>query len=202
MTLKIAAPTFGGTQRLVRAVGKFNAMRMLLSGRPVTAQEVMSAILKAEVDLLWFGGIGTYVKASTETHSDIGDRANDAIRVNGNELRVKVVGEGGNLGWTQAGRIEFAAHGGRVNTDFIDNSAGVDTSDHEVNIKILLAPDVRAGRLASEARNELLASMTDDVAQLVLTHNVDQNLALSTEAAQESTMASAQDGSPMPNNPA
>ena len=159
----------------------------------LTPTELIRAILGAPVDLLWNGGIGTYVKGSSETHAKVGDKANDAVRLNGAQVRARVAGEGGNLGWTQAGRIEFAAHGGRVNTDFIDNSAGVDTSDHEVNIKILLAPDVRAGRLASEARNELLASMTDDVAQLVLTHNVDQNLALSTEAAQESTMASAQE---------
>ena len=106
----------------------------------------MRAILRAPVDLLWNGGIGTYVKAHTETHADVGDRANDAIRVDARELRCRVVGEGGNLGFTQRARIEFALAGGRINTDAIDNSAGVDTSDHEVNIKILLDAAARTGR--------------------------------------------------------
>src|SRR4051812_31324924 len=113
----------------------------------------MKAILLAPVDLLWNGGIGTYVKASAETHADVGDKANDALRVNGDELRVKVVGEGGNLGLTQRGRIEFARSGGKVNTDALDNSAGVDCSDHEVNIKILLDQLVTEGRLTGEQRN-------------------------------------------------
>ncbi len=128
---------------------------------------LISAILKAPVDLFWNGGIGTYVKASSETHADVGDRANNALRVNGLELRCKVVGEGGNLGLTQLGRIEAAQRGVLLNTDFIDNSAGVDTSDHEVNIKILLNDVVQAKTLCFDARNALLASMTDDVAQLV-----------------------------------
>ncbi len=118
--------------------------------------ELISAILRAPVDLLWNGGIGTYVKASAETHADVGDKANDAVRVNAADLRCKVVGEGGNLGLTQLARIEFALNGGLVNTDFIDNSAGVDTSDHEVNIKILLDQVVRDGELTDEQRNEVL----------------------------------------------
>ncbi len=141
--------------------------------------ELMSAILKAPVDLLWNGGIGTYVKGSTEQHSDVGDRANNGLRVNGNELRCKVVGEGGNLGLTQLGRVEAALHGVLLNTDFIDNSAGVDTSDHEVNIKILLNSQVQDGKLKMEARNKLLASMTDEVADLVLWDNYRQNQAIS-----------------------
>ena len=130
----------------------------------MTPAELMRAILLAPVDLLWNGGIGTYVKAASETHADAGDKANDAIRVDGRELRAKCVGEGGNLGLTQAGRIEYARKGGRINTDFIDNSAGVDTSDHEVNIKILLDRVVRDGDLTEKQRNKLLAEMTDEVA--------------------------------------
>ncbi|WP_301801007.1 NAD-glutamate dehydrogenase [Nocardioides sp. ChNu-153] len=149
----------------------------------LTPNELMRAILQAPVDLLWNGGIGTYVKASTQTHAAAGDKANDAIRVDGSELRARVVGEGGNLGLTQAGRIEYAAAGGRLNTDFIDNSAGVDTSDREVNIKILLDRLVAAGDLTGKQRNELLASMTDEVAELVLADNYDQNLALANAAA-------------------
>jgi len=142
--------------------------------------ELMHAILMAPVDLLWNGGIGTYVKASTESHADVGDRANNALRVDGRELRCKVVGEGGNLGLTQRGRIEAVLSAGvLLNTDFIDNSAGVDTSDHEVNIKILLNGEVKAGKLSLDARNELLASMTDEVAALVLNDNYRQNQALS-----------------------
>ena len=140
--------------------------------------ELLSAILRAPVDLLWNGGIGTYVKASSETHADVGDRANNALRVNGAELRCKVVGEGGNLGFTQKGRIEAAQHGVLLNTDFIDNSAGVDTSDHEVNIKILLGDAVQRGELSTEQRNQLLASMTGEVAQLVLWDNYRQNQAI------------------------
>jgi glutamate dehydrogenase len=149
----------------------------------MTPAELMRAILLAPVDLLWNGGIGTYVKGGAETHADAGDKANDAIRVNGRELRVKAVGEGGNLGLTQRGRIEYAAGGGRLNTDFIDNSAGVDTSDHEVNIKILLDQVVADGDLTRKQRNGLLASMTDEVAELVLSHNYDQNIALANAVA-------------------
>jgi len=144
----------------------------------MTPHELLSAILRAPVDLLWNGGIGTYVKASTETHSQIGDRANDAIRVDGRDLRVKVVGEGGNLGFSQLGRIEAAEHGVHINTDAIDNSAGVDTSDHEVNIKIALTPLVRSGDLSREERDELLVSMTDEVARSVLRNNYEQNVLL------------------------
>ena len=144
----------------------------------VTPDELIHALLKAQADLLWFGGIGTYVKASDETHTDVGDRANDAIRVNAHELRVKVIGEGANLGLTQAARIEFALAGGRVNSDAIDNSAGVDSSDHEVNIKILAAEAIRLGSLEADQRNALLADMTDGVAAHVLRHNYDQTAAL------------------------
>lgn len=145
----------------------------------LSPMELMNAILKAPVDLLWNGGIGTYVKASSESHADAGDRANNGLRVNGNELRCKAVGEGGNLGMTQRGRIEAAFAGVLVNTDFIDNSAGVDTSDHEVNIKILLAAPVKRGELSQEQRNALLASMTDEVGELVLNDNYRQNQAIS-----------------------
>ncbi|HEY2344943.1 MAG TPA: NAD-glutamate dehydrogenase, partial [Xanthomonadaceae bacterium] len=145
----------------------------------MTPAELMSAILKSPVDLLWNGGIGTYVKAASETHADCGDRANNALRVNGRELRCGMVGEGGNLGCTQRGRIEAALHGVLLNTDFIDNSAGVDTSDHEVNIKILLNDAVQRGELNDARRNALLAKMTDEVGQLVLMDNYRQNQTLS-----------------------
>ncbi|PBI98978.1 NAD-specific glutamate dehydrogenase [Rhodococcus erythropolis] len=140
--------------------------------------ELMQAILSAPVDLLWNGGIGTYVKASTETNAQVGDKSNDAVRVDGQDLRVKVIGEGGNLGVTALGRIEFSANGGHINTDAIDNSAGVDCSDHEVNIKILLDSLVRSQLLSTQERNPLLASMTDDVAALVLADNIAQNALL------------------------
>ncbi|WP_232676175.1 NAD-glutamate dehydrogenase [Nocardioides sp. R-C-SC26] len=149
----------------------------------LTPSELIKAILLAPVDLLWNGGIGTYVKAVDETNLDVGDKANDAIRVNGEQLRVRCVGEGGNLGLTQGGRIEYALAGGRVNTDFIDNSAGVDTSDHEVNIKILLDRVVATGDLTGKQRNAVLAEMTDEVADLVLRDNYEQNLALANAAA-------------------
>ena len=147
--------------------------------KSMSPNELMSAILKSPVDLLWNGGIGTYVKASDETHADVGDRANNGLRVDGRDLRCKVIGEGGNLGVTQLGRVEAAQHGVLLNTDFIDNSAGVDTSDHEVNIKILLNGVVQAKKLTMEARNKLLAEMTDEVAGLVLWDNYRQNQALS-----------------------
>jgi glutamate dehydrogenase len=154
----------------------------------MTPAELMKAILQAPVDLLWNGGIGTYVKAVAETSSDIGDRANDSIRVNGVQLRCKVVGEGGNLGLSQLGRIEASLHGVRVNTDAIDNSAGVDTSDHEVNIKILLTSLVRSGDMTLKQRNSLLASMTDDVSRQVLRDNYEQNVLLGNARAQEHPM--------------
>ena len=141
--------------------------------------ELLNALLKAPVDLIWNGGIGTYVKSSKETHADVGDKANDGLRVNGNELRAKVVGEGGNLGMTQLGRVEFGLNGGASNTDFIDNAGGVDCSDHEVNIKILLGGIVGAGDMTEKQCNKLLADMTDDVAALVLGNNYKQTQALS-----------------------
>ncbi|HLQ91040.1 MAG TPA: NAD-glutamate dehydrogenase [Xanthobacteraceae bacterium] len=150
-----------------------------LAKAKATPQEVMNAILKAPADLIFFGGIGTYVRASAETDEAVGDRANDAIRVTGAELRCKVVGEGANLGMTQRGRVEAALRGIRLNTDAIDNSAGVNTSDIEVNIKIALATPMRDGRLTIEARNALLAVMTDEVAALVLRNNYQQPLSLS-----------------------
>ncbi len=155
----------------------------------MTPAELMRAVLLAPVDLFWNGGIGTYVKSSAESNADVGDKSNDAIRVNGADLRVKVVGEGGNLGFTQLGRIEFAlsgagGSGGRICTDAIDNSAGVDTSDHEVNIKILLDQAVAAGELDAKDRAPLLAEMTDEVAHLVLADNYGQNVALARSVAQ------------------
>ena len=144
----------------------------------MTPPELMKAVLQAPVDLLWNGGIGTYVKASTETQQDVGDKANDAIRVNGEDVRARVIGEGGNLGLTQLGRIEFARSGGQLNTDAIDNSAGVGSSDYEVNIKILLNSVVAEGDMTVKQRNALLAEMTDEVADLVLRTNYAQNVAL------------------------
>src|SRR5262249_19132954 len=144
-----------------------------------TPAEVMNAILKAPVDLLFFGGIGTYIRASSESDEAAGDRANDPIRITGKDIRAKVIGEGANLGMTQRGRIEAALSGVRLNTDAIDNSAGVNTSDVEVNIKIALSLPVRDGRMDIKARNKLLADMTDEVAELVLRNNYLQALALS-----------------------
>ncbi|MFF0190665.1 NAD-glutamate dehydrogenase [Streptomyces sp. NPDC005244] len=158
----------------------------------MTPADLMRAILQAPVDLLWNGGIGTYVKSSAESNAEVGDKANDAIRVDGAELRVKVVGEGGNLGLTQLGRIEFAQHGGKINTDAIDNSAGVDTSDHEVNIKILLNAVVANGDLTVKQRNKLLAEMTDEVGALVLRNNYAQNTAIANALAQSPSMLHAQ----------
>ena len=145
----------------------------------LTPTELVNAVLKAPVDLIYNGGIGTYVKSSGESHAQVGDRANDALRVDGRELRCKVFGEGGNLGCTQRGRIEYALAGGRINTDAIDNSAGVDTSDHEVNIKILLGLAVAEGEMTEKQRNALLPEMTDEVAALVLRDNVFQTQVLS-----------------------
>jgi glutamate dehydrogenase len=142
--------------------------------------ELIRALLCMPVDLLWNGGIGTYVKASDETNADVGDRANDAVRVDGRDLRCKIVGEGGNLGFSQRGRIEYALNGGRINTDFVDNSGGVDCSDHEVNIKILLNTVHQRGKLPLARRNKMLADMTEDVAALVLRDNYLQSQAIST----------------------
>jgi glutamate dehydrogenase len=147
----------------------------------VSPGELMRAMLKARTDLLWFGGIGTYIKASNETHADAGDKANDSIRIDAPELRAKVIGEGANLGVTQLGRIEFSEKGGKINTDFIDNSGGVNSSDLEVNIKILMS-DVMNGKdhdMDMDARNKLLEKMTDDVARLVLRNNYQQAQAIS-----------------------
>lgn len=171
----------GVFRRDAKSVALSDEIRQLLGieAKAVPPTELMNAILKAEADLLWFGGIGTYVRAAHETDADVGDRANDAIRVTADELRVKVVGEGANLGATQAARIAFAQRGGRINTDFIDNSAGVNSSDKEVNIKIALGAPVRDGRLDQPSRNALLARMTDDVAADCLWNNYQQGLAIS-----------------------
>jgi glutamate dehydrogenase len=150
----------------------------------LSPDDLISAILAAPVDLLWNGGIGTYVKATSESHAEVGDRSNDAVRIDAPRLRARVVGEGGNLGFTQAARIEYSLRGGLMNTDFIDNSAGVDTSDHEVNIKILLADAIRDGVIPASARHQLLNEMTDEVAALVLRHNYRQNMALAVARAQ------------------
>ncbi|MFC8505288.1 NAD-glutamate dehydrogenase [Streptomyces sp. NPDC057411] len=160
----------------------------------MTPAELMKAILQSPVDLLWNGGIGTYVKSSAESNADVGDKANDAIRVDGQDVRAKVIGEGGNLGATQLGRIEFArsggpaGEGGKVNTDAIDNSAGVDTSDHEVNIKILLNGLVAEGDMTVKQRNKILAEMTDEVGALVLRNNYAQNTALANAVAQSPSL--------------
>ncbi|MER7071462.1 NAD-glutamate dehydrogenase [Terrabacter sp. NPDC000476] len=164
------------------------ALGLRANTKSMTPADLMRAILLAPVDLLWNGGIGTYVKATGETNTEIGDRANDAIRVNGTDLRCKVIGEGGNLGMSQLGRIEAALAGVRVNTDAIDNSAGVDTSDHEVNIKILLTELTRSGELTMKRRNTLLASMTDEVAEHVLRDNYEQNVLLGNARAQQHGM--------------
>ncbi|WP_091518637.1 NAD-glutamate dehydrogenase [Microlunatus soli] len=179
--------------RHLKAIKITDEMREVLGIAPdvtkLSPAEMISTILTAPVDLLWNGGVGTYVKSSRETNAEVGDKAGDYVRVNGSDLRARAVGEGGNLGFTQLGRIEYAETGGKINTDFIDNSAGVDTSDHEVNIKILLAPEVADGRLAEEQRDELLAAMTDEVAELVLANNDLQNLALANAEFQSGSMA-------------
>ena len=158
----------------------------------MTPVELMRAIIKSPVDLFYNGGIGTYVKASRQSHAEVGDRATDALRVNGNELRCKVVAEGGNLGCTQLGRVEYAMNGGRICTDAIDNSAGVDCSDHEVNIKILLSAAIDAGKLAEKDRNALLAEMTDEVGQLVLKDNYYQTQSLSVSGVRADKLLDAQ----------
>jgi glutamate dehydrogenase len=150
-----------------------------LEGEEAAPADLITAILKAPVDLVWFGGIGTYIRAKSESNAEVGDPANDAIRITGCDIRAKALGEGANLAITQAGRIEFAQAGGRINTDFIDNSAGVDCSDNEVNIKIPLNREMIEGRLDFEDRNTLLAEMTDEVAAIVLEDNRLQTLALS-----------------------
>ncbi|MDP6874376.1 MAG: NAD-glutamate dehydrogenase [Alphaproteobacteria bacterium] len=171
----------GVFDRKAKAIELSPEMKRLsgLKSKSVTPNELIHALLLADVDLLWFGGIGTYIKASSESHSDAGDRANDAVRVDGNELRCKVIGEGGNLGITQLARLEIARHGGRLNTDAIDNSAGVDCSDHEVNIKILIDAVVAEGEMTSKQRDRLLVEMTDEVGELVLRDNYLQTQSLS-----------------------
>ena len=154
----------------------------------LTPDELIQRVLTSPVDLLWNGGIGTYVKAGSQSHAEVGDKANDPVRVNGADLRVKVVGEGGNLGMTQPARIEYARNGGRLNADFIDNSAGVDTSDHEVNIKIMLDREVRAGELDKDERDRLFIDMTDEVASLVLDNNYAQNTVLAAARKQSYEM--------------
>jgi glutamate dehydrogenase len=183
---KLLSPGGGIWPRTAKSIKLSPEARRALAvdAEAMTPNDLISALLKAPVDLLWNGGIGTYVKASTETHADAGDRANDAVRVDGNDLRAKVVGEGGNLGFTQLGRVEYALQGGRINTDFIDNSGGVDCSDHEVNIKILLNQVVADGDLTRKQRDKLLAEMTDDVATAVLQDNYRQVLAISVMEAQ------------------
>jgi glutamate dehydrogenase len=161
-----------------------NALGLDATVSALSPDDLISAILAAPVDLLWNGGIGTYVKATSESHADVGDRSSDAVRIDATRLRARVVGEGGNLGFTQAARIEYSLGGGLMNTDFIDNSAGVDTSDHEVNIKILLADAIRDGALPASGRHELLEDMTGEVASLVLRHNYGQNMALAVARSQ------------------
>ncbi len=165
-------------------------MKVLLGTKAdsMTPNDLLKTSLKAEVDLFWNGGIGTYVKAKTESHNDVGDRANDALRVNGRELRCKIVGEGGNLGLTQLGRVEYMLNGGRANTDFIDNVGGVDCSDHEVNIKILLNAVVANGDMTEKQRNILLSKMTDDVGEMVLRDNYTQIQSISITEMRSSKM--------------
>jgi len=188
----LISPGGGVWPRGVKSVPVSREMRTILgidaTVNALPPDELISAILAAPVDLLWNGGIGTYVKATRESDADVGDRSNDAVRIDATQLRARVVGEGGNLGLTQAARIEYSLGGGLVNTDFIDNSAGVDTSDHEVNIKILLADAIRAGVIPATARHELLNDMTDEVAALVLRHNYGQNMALAAARSQASSL--------------
>jgi glutamate dehydrogenase len=177
----LISPGGGVFSRAAKEIGLTPEMKALLGieADAATPQQVMSAILKMPVDLLWFGGIGTYVRASGETDEMVGDRANDAIRITGADLRCKVIGEGANLGMTQRGRVEAALRGVRLNTDAIDNSAGVNTSDIEVNIKIALSMPERENRLTRQERDALLGEMTGEVAGLVLRNNYLQTLALS-----------------------
>ncbi len=178
---KLISKGGGVFSRNLKSIPLSAEMKTLLemNADSATPQEIMRAILKLPVELFWLGGIGTYFKAPQEDNARVGDRANDAIRISSDEMRMKVVGEGANLGLTQAGRIAFALRGGRLNTDAIDNSAGVDSSDHEVNIKILLSAAIENGELKAAARNDLLKKMTEGVAQHVLAHNYDQTRALS-----------------------
>jgi glutamate dehydrogenase len=178
----LLSPGGGIYDRSAKAIPLSAEARRLLDieGGDPSGEEVIRKILTARVDLVYNGGIGTYVKAESEDHADVGDRSNDRVRVNGREVRARVIGEGGNLGLTQKGRLEYWAAGGRLNTDAVDNSGGVDTSDHEVNIKILLDMLVKKGLVKGrEERNRILAEMTDEVASLVLADNEGQALCLS-----------------------
>jgi glutamate dehydrogenase len=183
---KLISAGGGVYPRSAKSIPLSAQMRALLGVKDesLTPNDLIKALLRAPVELLWNGGIGTYVKASSEHHDEAGDRSNDAVRIDATELRARVVGEGGNLGFTQLGRIEFAAKGGRMNTDAIDNSAGVDSSDHEVNIKILLNDVVENGDMTEKQRNRLLAEMTDEVGELVLRSNYLQTQAMSLAGAQ------------------
>jgi glutamate dehydrogenase len=175
----------GVFSRAAKSIPLSPEMKKLLGVKraSMAPNELIHTLLQAEYDLLWNGGIGTYVKASSEHHNEVGDRANDGLRINGNQLRCKVVGEGGNLGLTQLGRIEYMRQGGRCNTDFIDNAGGVNCSDHEVNIKILLNKVVEAGDMTSKQRDKLFMDMTDEVAEMVLQENYLQAQSISgTEA--------------------
>jgi glutamate dehydrogenase len=176
----------GVFERSAKSVPLSPEVRELLGvdKKSLPPSELIKALLEAKVDLLFFGGIGTYIKATDESHAATGDRQNDEVRVDARRLRCRVIGEGANLGLTQRGRIEYALHGGRVNTDFLDNSAGVDCSDHEVNIKVLLGEPLSQGRLTLEKRNALLERMTDEVAELVLQDNYLQSQAISVAEAQ------------------
>lgn len=169
---------FERTAKSIRLTPEIQALTGAVQGE-LTPDALIRALLTAEVDLLWFGGIGAYIKASSQSHAEVADKSNDLLRVDARDVRARVIAEGANLGVTQAGRIEFARRGGAINTDAIDNSAGVDSSDHEVNIKILAAGAISSGALRPEDRNGLLAAMTDDVARLVLENNYDQTGALS-----------------------
>ena len=187
---ELISPGGGVYPRLAKFIPVSPELRRALGieAEELTPSEMVNAILKAPVDLLYNGGIGVYVKSTRETHAEVGDRANDSVRVNGRELRCKVVAEGGNLGCTQLGRVEYALAGGHINTDAIDNSAGVSTSDHEVNIKILLGIVMAEGELTEKQRNALLTEMTDDVAALVLRDNYYQTQWLSTSARMASQL--------------
>jgi len=184
--VKLISKGGGVFDRKAKSVAISPEMKKLLhiDSDKLTPNELIRALLRAPVDLLWNGGIGTYVKASDETNAEVGDRANDAVRIDARDLCCRVVGEGGNLGFTQRGRIEYALGGGRINSDAIDNSAGVDCSDHEVNIKILLGKVVADGDMTMKQRNRLLERMTDEVARLVLVDNYQQTQAISVAAAQ------------------
>ncbi|MBP9721853.1 MAG: NAD-glutamate dehydrogenase, partial [Gammaproteobacteria bacterium] len=184
---QLISPGGGVFSRFVKAIKLSSEIKQALgidsAVESLMPNDLIKEILKAPVDLLWNGGIGTYVKASTETDPQVGDRSNDAVRINGNQLKCKVVGEGGNLGFTQLGRVEAALNNISLFTDFIDNSGGVDCSDHEVNLKILLNPIIKSGDMTIKQRNQLLEKMTDEVAQLVLNNNYNQGYAISLAAS-------------------